>query len=165
MEQDNIIDDQQHLPEQVSYQDYTVGSGVRFINLIIDIGGYYCLAILIGVVLGVILNGMGEEAAASADAILYDELYSRIIGITIAWVYYFSFESLTGRTLGKMVTGTKVISLTGEPLTTGQMLRRTFSRLVPFEAFSFLGNGIGWHDRWSDTVVVRKSFPGDFDKE
>jgi hypothetical protein len=36
-----------------------------------------------------------------------------------------------------------------------QILGRTFSRFVPFEPFSFLGSGHGWHDRWSDTRVVR----------
>jgi hypothetical protein len=30
-----------------------------------------------------------------------------------------------------------------------------FSRFVPFKHFSFLGSGHGWHDRWSDTRVVR----------
>ena len=33
-------------------------------------------------------------------------------------------------------------------------LIRNISRLVPFEAFSFLIGNDGWHDSWSDTRVV-----------
>jgi len=35
------------------------------------------------------------------------------------------------------------------------ILRRSLSRLVPFDAFSFLGNyARGWHDKWSNTWVI-----------
>ena len=46
------------------------------------------------------------------------------------------------------------VLLAGRP-TYGQILGRTFSRFVPFEAFSFLPSPVGWHDRWSGTRVVR----------
>ncbi|CAN0592803.1 unnamed protein product, partial [Laminaria digitata] len=37
-----------------------------------------------------------------------------------------------------------------------RLLGRTAARFVPFEAFSFLGgDATGWHDRWSNTRVVR----------
>jgi uncharacterized RDD family membrane protein YckC len=69
-------------------------------------------------------------------------------------LYYTFMESTLGRSLGKLITGTKVINLEGKrpkPLT---ILGRSFARLVPFEPFSFFGNERGWHDRWSDTRVV-----------
>lgn len=38
----------------------------------------------------------------------------------------------------------------------GQVLGRTACRLIPFEAFSFLGSsGVGMHDSIPDTRVVR----------
>ena len=37
----------------------------------------------------------------------------------------------------------------------GKIVLRSLSRLVPFEAFSCLGDR-GWHDRWTQTFVVDK---------
>lgn len=62
-------------------------------------------------------------------------------------------EYYLGRTLAKYITGTKVISIDGEKPTFMQILGRTFSRIVPFDALSFLGEN-GWHDSWSDTRVI-----------
>ena len=36
-----------------------------------------------------------------------------------------------------------------------QVFLRTLIRLIPFEAFSFLGGSKGWHDEWSGTKVIR----------
>ena len=37
-----------------------------------------------------------------------------------------------------------------------EVFRRTLTRFVPFDTFSFLGPKCrGWHDRWSGTRVVR----------
>lgn len=59
-----------------------------------------------------------------------------------------------GRTIGKYITGTRVIRTDGQNPTFEEYLIRNISRLVPFDAFSFLGGGNGWHDSWSDTRVI-----------
>ncbi len=59
-----------------------------------------------------------------------------------------------GRTVGKYITGSKVISTDGTQPTFQDYFIRNISRFVPFDAFSFLGEGNGWHDSWSDTRVV-----------
>ena len=69
--------------------------------------------------------------------------------------YYILLEGTTGRTVGKLVMGTKVVSASGGVPTFGQIVGRSFARLVPFEPFSFLRSNSGWHDRWSGTRVVR----------
>ncbi|WHF51385.1 RDD family protein [Chryseobacterium gotjawalense] len=56
--------------------------------------------------------------------------------------------------MGKLITGTKVVKADGSDLTTDDLLKRNFSRAVPFDKLSFLGNS-GWHDNWSNTRVVR----------
>jgi uncharacterized RDD family membrane protein YckC len=68
--------------------------------------------------------------------------------------YYFLCEATTGRTVGKLVSGTRVVTESGGKPTTLQILQRTLSRMVPFEPFSFFGPSTGWHDRWSKTRVV-----------
>jgi hypothetical protein len=68
--------------------------------------------------------------------------------------YYFIFELLYQKTPGKFLTKTSVIDVYGNKPTGPSLLLRSIIRLVPFEAFSCLGYQ-GWHDRWSDTYVVR----------
>ena len=76
--------------------------------------------------------------------------------ISILQIYYIFFEGTWQHTPGKWITGTKVVRKDGRMPTFGQILGRSFSRLVPFEIFSFLvgKNPRGWHDRFSGTVVV-----------
>ncbi len=76
-------------------------------------------------------------------------------GFFVLVLYYLSSEALFGRTLGKLVTRTRVVSESGGPATFWQLLMRTLYRLMPFEGFSFLATRRpGWHDRWSKTRVV-----------
>ena len=57
--------------------------------------------------------------------------------------------------LGKFVTGTMVLMEDGSKPTFKDIFIRSLCRLIPFEAFSFLGaEGRGWHDSMSDTYVV-----------
>ncbi|WP_312388947.1 RDD family protein [Chryseobacterium sp.] len=82
-------------------------------------------------------------------------LWEYLSGSFVILIYYYLWESLTdGRSLGKLVTNTKVISIDGEKPTRQQILYRCLSRVVPFDAISFLGGGNGWHDNWSDTNVI-----------
>ncbi|WP_262151328.1 RDD family protein [Chryseobacterium foetidum] len=75
-------------------------------------------------------------------------------GYLISSVYYFVWEYFSnGRSLGKLVTGTRAVSIDGEDASTSQIFYRTLCRLIPFNAFSFLGEN-GWHDTLSDTRVI-----------
>jgi uncharacterized RDD family membrane protein YckC len=72
--------------------------------------------------------------------------------------YHFIFEATLGRTPGKFLTGTRVVSSNGARASIGQILGRTLARFVPFEPLSFLFGGnppSGWHDKWSNTRVVK----------
>ena len=81
-------------------------------------------------------------------------LWEVFSGNVIFFLYYYLSEKfLNGRTIGKYVTGTKAVTILGGKPSNSDLLKRTFSRLVPFDALSFLGNN-GWHDSWSDTRVV-----------
>jgi uncharacterized RDD family membrane protein YckC len=114
--------------------------GQRFIHLIVDYIAFVVLAAVCGVVGAAIGVPMGPLIA-----------YPLIIS------FYLFFEGVFSATPGKMLTRTRVVSLDGSKPSFGQILGRTLSRFVPFEAFSFLGSGSGWHDRWPKTRVVRRS--------
>jgi len=71
------------------------------------------------------------------------------------YIYLVCMEYFTkGRTIGKYITGTKVMSLDGNKPTFQDYLIRNIIRFVPFEPFSFFGNN-GWHDSWSNTRVIK----------
>jgi uncharacterized RDD family membrane protein YckC len=70
--------------------------------------------------------------------------------------YYAIFEYLYQKTPGKFLTHTIVINEYGSKPELSNILLRSLFRLVPFEAFSCLGDkySYGWHDKWSKTWVV-----------
>lgn len=74
-------------------------------------------------------------------------------GYLVFFLFYFAFELGLGRTPGKYVTKCVVINEYGQKPTAKEILIRSISRLVPFEAFSCLGER-GWHDKWSKTYLV-----------
>lgn len=124
------------------------GQGRRFANLLIDTVAIIALAAMLGA--GAALLGLDGFLAAADDPLL-----SRVIGILLTIGYYLLLEGLLGRTFGKMVTGTRVVCEDGSMPDFATIFKRTMWRVVPFEAFSFLGDGYGWHDSRSETLVVR----------
>lgn len=78
-------------------------------------------------------------------------------------MYCFFSEVIFRQTMGKIVTGSCVVS-DGPPLTIGRIFGRTMARLIPFDAVAFLF-GAKWHDSASATSVVytdswEKAFDG-----
>lgn len=80
--------------------------------------------------------------------------------ISIAGVLFFAYhlicESIWQRTLGKLITKTKVVDKEGNKPSFLKILGRSLARYIPFEPLSFLFSGypIGWHDSLSNTLVV-----------
>lgn len=128
-------------------------TGQRLLNYVIDLIVFYILAALIGFFVG----------AAFASSISDGETAGAIGFITITYLlvfvvflaYYTFLEGSKGKTLGKMITKTKVIREDGEPMTFGKAFLRTLCRLVPFEFISaFLGQKM-WHDQWTNTITIK----------
>ena len=80
-----------------------------------------------------------------------------IVGAIAALIYYTLMESfLQGKSLGKYVTKTRVVTHEGYQPELSTILVRSLSRVVPFDALSFLFKEPGgWHDEWSKTYVVQ----------
>ena len=133
----------------------------RLFNLLIDYFGtkLLVLAITIPVMLCALLLGKDPLSMSMAYASL-PKWVSVAIGLTNIIVYYLVSESLFGATLGKLITGTRVVDERGGRPTLGQIVGRTLCRFIPFEPFSVLfatdGQVRGWHDRIPRTYVVRK---------
>ena len=89
------------------------------------------------------------------DALDDSWLGAHLPAAMLVLLYYIGFEAVTGRTVGKLVTGTQVVNTNGALPTFGQVVGRSFVRLIPFEPFSFIFLDRGWHDHWSGTRVVR----------
>jgi len=121
----------------------------RFVNLLIDLVGYYAFAIVIGVVIGIVNPSLFDSPSVVRD-------YA--FGFIVITSYYAISEALFGRTLGKLVTRTWVVNESGGKPTFAQILGRSAARCLPFEPFSFFGREpVGWHDTLSGTRVVRKA--------
>ena len=143
--------------KQLSFivQNNKATRGVRFANYLIDAVVFYVLIFFFGVFLG-ILSAIGIDAPLQFFLYLneipaFDYLFTSIL----YFIYIFSIEYLTkGKSIGKFITKTQVVSIDGTMPTQKDFLIRNISRLVPFEAFSFLIGNDGWHDSWSDTRVV-----------
>ena len=125
-------------------------SGRRFANLILDQVGCALLTVVISIAILIPATYFRVEE-------FFDKIPDLLFGIVVSLLYYIPQEALWGRTLAKFVTGTRVVSLTGTRPTFGQIVGRTFVRMIPFEAFTFLFAGshpVGWHDKFSNTRVV-----------
>lgn len=134
------------------------GLGKRFLNLFLDfiavLGVVFVFFIVLVVIeeMGYRLNSEGMFANAS-------EFQQTVIFYLLFFAYYTCCEGFFGRSFGKLVTGTKVVTLSGAPLTIRSAMLRSLIRMVPFETLSFFGSfgngvGLGWHDKWTDTRVV-----------
>lgn len=125
--------------------DKIAGKGKRLMNFLVD---YLFTAAISGIVL-IYLIPRSWMLEQETDFVLY------FILILIHVMYYTILEYLTGRTLAKFLTKTKVLRDNGLKADFETILLRTVCRYIPFEPFSFLGSaGRGWHDKLSKTIVV-----------
>jgi uncharacterized RDD family membrane protein YckC len=126
------------------------GNGKRFLNFVLDMLVMFVVIVISS--LGLMIAGLGDAVNS------IEHIPNFAFGVIISLIFYFPFEALTGRTPGKMITGTRVVQENGSRATMAQILGRSLIRCVPFEPISFfIGEGPvkGWHDKWSKTTVIR----------
>lgn len=125
----------------------------RFFNFLIDYFAILAAGTVIGAVTALVSPELAERIFATNEILL---------GVAFYLLYYIPLEASFGWTVGKLITGTRVVTATGERPRVLQIVGRTFARFIPFEVFSFLRTpSVGWHDSLSHTrvIVVRKK-PG-----
>jgi uncharacterized RDD family membrane protein YckC len=130
-------------------------TGKRFANYLIDALTFYIVLVCIFFI----------WAVTATESFREFQYYVRDNTITIRLVSYLTYgfymflvEGIfKGRSLGKLITGTRAVNEDGTRIGVKQALLRSLSRLVPFEAFSALGNpSFPWHDSWTHTMVVNE---------
>lgn len=152
----------QDLTAMIQYEYASVGQ--RFLNFLIDnlLMGYglsYATGFIGAFVLALVAPDyvrelqlrqlLGEKDMTDLFVLSY------VVGIFNYIIYYtFCEKVFKGYTLGKLLTGTRVIREDGQELTFKDAILRSLTRLVPFEALSALGPR-PWHDTWTKTMVIK----------
>ena len=114
-------------------------------TFIVDYISYLCLSVAIGVGIALVFGQEGIDAL--------ERVPNLIVGMAIITAYYVFFEAIWGRTPGKFLMGTVVVTEHGEKPSFGQIIGRTLCRFIPFEPLSCLGER-GWHDSIPKVLVV-----------
>ena len=84
----------------------------------------------------------------------FSPVFALLIELPIFVTYYVVCEYLFGKTLGKLVTGTRVVTREYKSPTFVRILKRTFSRLIPFHIWVLLYSGRIIHDSTSKTLCL-----------
>ncbi|WP_224999370.1 RDD family protein [Cesiribacter sp. SM1] len=151
MEPQNIDQESYVAPYPLTDTLVPASGGKRFANFVIDYIAALVFVMIISASIGVFVSLLGFD--------VFEEEYplvENLLGFFWYFGYYIFFEyALNGRTIGKMITRTRVLDEKGGKPGFGQVVGRTFARMIPFEAFSFLGDSsIGWHDSLPGTLVI-----------
>ena len=80
----------------------------------------------------------------------------RTLSVICFLIFNSVIETLSGgKSLGKLITGTRAVNDDGSRLEGTAAFIRSLVRVIPFEPLSALGTpAYPWHDRWSHTYVV-----------
>ena len=127
-------------------ENNSVSSSIRFVNFLIDF-------VVIFIFYGLVVPNFEQFLTLTSKA----ELIIYRIGTLILFfaIYYIPFEYKYQKTLGKIITKTKVVNFEGEKPELGDIFSRTFCRLIPFDRFSFFFFRNGFHDAISKTKVIK----------
>jgi len=127
--------------------------GQRLANYLIDIASFYALFIILGIIIALVSPSTIENMDTDTGGF---QLIDRLISLLLYAVYLgFAEAVLKGKTLGKLITGTRAVNLDGSKITASTAFSRGFSRAVPFCVFSALGSPCNpWQDKWTDTMVI-----------
>lgn len=146
---EDILDYQEE-NEYVDPDRHLASSGQRLANYFLDRIGAYVFIFLLSSVIGE--NGLFDDT----EELSFIGSIFILIAIFGYWAF---FEYYVGKTPAKFITKTKVVTKYGKKPTFLNIVGRTLCRLIPFDAFSYLGTKpIGWHDSISGTRVVTDDY-------
>ncbi|MCB9234684.1 MAG: RDD family protein [Bacteroidia bacterium] len=118
---------------------------LRFLNYLVDLIGIAATWFIFLFV----LFAFGMED----DHFFLTDNGSNLLFLCATLVYYTFMEGTFGKTLGKLITGSRVIDQYGNKPGYLKAFIRSACRLIPFEVFSCFSDQ-GWHDSIPKTWVV-----------
>jgi uncharacterized RDD family membrane protein YckC len=129
-------------------------TGKRLANYLIDVVSFYVVILAAAFAIAI-------ASPESIDAFVDDESAgSQLLDRILTLLFYALFMSVVealfrGKSLGKLITGTRAVNLDGSQISATTAFGRGFSRAVPFCVFSAFGTPCDpWQDRWNDTMVI-----------
>ena len=128
------------------------GHGKRLANYLIDL---FAFSILFSIVL-VVWSSIDPERFSTAPQNTIQELFNNLL-VSVLYAFYMGIiEALfKGKSLGKLITGTRAVCRNGQPIDTKTAFYRGLIRIVPFCPLSGLGMPCNpWQDRWTQTMVI-----------
>lgn len=123
----------------------TADKGTRLGNLLIDFFVFFILAMFHLTPLFTIFPTLDDNS--TFFNVYFSFLY---------FSYYFFFEYTLGRTPGKYITQTMVVTFNGNKPSLKSIVIRSICRLIPYDSFSYIFGFTGLHDTISRTTVVYK---------
>jgi uncharacterized RDD family membrane protein YckC len=151
--------EQQFVPTETIYQQTepafdtlepaTVGQ--RFLNYIIDVIVLYVVAFGMATMLLVLMYATGKDTNEDGA---FQELFLLLWVFLIVLYYTFAEGASQGRSIGKLITRTKVVREDGSEISWKDAFVRSLCRIIPFEPFTAF-NGYPLHDRISHTKVIK----------
>ena len=122
-----------------------------FVDLIIRVILLFGFAFLLGFVTHFF------NISIIAEILLNHKYFGTYLFWVIVSFIYFNFtEMIFSRTFAKYITGTIVVYEEGLEPSNLVIIKRSLSRIIPFDFVSFLYTR-GWHDALSNTYVVNKA--------
>lgn len=137
---------QQDSEEKDTLESKIVGQGIRIIHLLVDFIAFVILGMIFGIIADLFIVTPSEA--------MMNLLGYMLLGISF-FVYFGFMETKYQKTLGKFITKTKVVMSDGSTPLFSDILIRTACRLIPFDRLSFLFTRRGFHDKLSNTMVIK----------
>lgn len=138
--------------EESEFYNENASKGQRLANYFIDLLSFYLLLIVIISIITILTESEDFLHMLETMPILLTQLF----GLFLYGFYMAIVEGAwKGRTLGKLITKTRAVHVSGNTITWNDAFWRGLVRMVPFEYFSALGD-LPWHDKWTDTRVIKE---------
>ncbi len=137
---------EEKIEKEKEFNSKKVSSWIRLANYIIDFIAWIILFMILVLIVGLFYN---------LDIILINHSVTYALLIILYLGYYIFMEHKYQKTIGKFITKTKVLTKDGKKAKLSDIMARTFCRLIPFDWLSYFFTSNGFHDRLSNTTVIK----------
>lgn len=148
MDEKNTGNTLQSLPENPQPTVVPAVMYKRFLSYLID---YYVQLFILAALFIIYALIVGHVPTIDAGPFL-----NIAVGLISTLLYYTFFETLWGKTPGKFISHTRVVTIDRQKANFSTILKRSLLRFIPFEMLSMLSskNPLSWHDKFADTIVI-----------